>query len=152
MARPCCAPTPPLPVSNCPAAVRGACRRNSSKGTARPCWPESRKAARPLGAPLLRSGPAGAVVDQVDQLAQAAVVAGVEGEHQTRQVAQLSVVLSRLAAGMLGEAAMQAQVGVLLVQPAQGRVVQRMAHAQDVFALQPAAGVVVAVEAGDLRN
>src|SRR5690606_5038386 len=127
MARPCCAPKPPLPASSCPAAVRGACRRNSSKGTARPCWPESRKVtARPLGAPLLRSGPAGAVVDQVDHLAEAAVVAGVEGEHQTRQVAQLRVVLSRLAAGVLGKAAMQAQVGVLLVQPAQGRVVQRM--------------------------
>ena len=80
------------------------------------------------------------------------MVAGVEDEGQADQVAELRFVTFRGAHRLLLEAAADAQVAELLVQGLQGGLVERVVHADHVLVLQPAAGVVVAVEAGNLLH
>ncbi|MNZ91513.1 hypothetical protein D3C78_1105010 [compost metagenome] len=80
------------------------------------------------------------------------MIATVEVEGQADQVAELRFVLLQLAVRLLGKAALQAQVGELLVQVGEGMGVERPVHADGEQPLEPAAGVVVAVEVGDFHH
>ncbi len=78
------------------------------------------------------------------------MVAPVEGEAQTRQALQFRFVQFQLAAVLLFEASIHAQVGELLVQVVHRLLIERMVHSQHEVLFQPATGVEVAVEIGDL--
>ncbi|MNI33576.1 hypothetical protein D3C73_875340 [compost metagenome] len=80
------------------------------------------------------------------------MIARVEGERQTRQVAELRVVLFLTAVGVLMEVIAQAQVGEGVLHVLHRFVAECMVHADHELMLEPAGGVEVAVELVDMLH